>query len=136
MQRPPIISVLPLIAALAVSCAPVKPARSQELPPIAPAPPSATNAGVRIWRDIAYVSKGHERQKLDFYAPSPESGGAGPWPIVLYIHGGGWAVGNKSGNAAMGLCWQGYAVASIGYRLSSHAPFPAQIETAKPPYVT
>lgn len=125
MQRPPGRFTLFLFAALATSCAPVEPAHSQD------GLPSETIAGVRVWRDIAYVSEGHERQKLDFYAPSPESSGPGPWPCVVYIHGGAWEAGSKSGNAAVGLCWQGYAVASIGYRLSQHAPFPAQIEDCK-----
>ena len=126
MKLSPRLRALPLLALLAASCAPT---RAQNPPPQNP-PPSETNAGVRIWRDIAYVSEGHERQKLDFYAPSP-SAGPGPWPCVVFIHGGGWIAGSKSGNSAVGLCWRGYAVASIGYRLSNHAPFPAQIEDCK-----
>lgn len=109
---------------MAISCAPVETAHSQN------SPPSEVKAGVRIWRDIAYVPQGHSRQKLDFYAPS-SSGGPGPWPCVVFIHGGGWESGSRSGNGAMGLCWRGYAVASIGYRLSGDAPFPAQIEDCK-----
>ncbi len=124
MKRPLCLSASPLLAAFAISCAPVQVARSQN------SPPSETISGVRVWRDIAYVTKGHVRQKLDFYAPS-SSGGPGPWPCVVFMHGGGWQIGSKSWNTAMGLCWQGYAVASIGYRLSSDAPFPAQIEDCK-----
>ena len=127
MRRLSSLPALLLWTLLAASCTSVGTAHSQN------PPPSETHAGVRIWRDVAYVSKGHERQKLDFYAPSPDSGGAGPWPCVVFMHGGGWQAGSKSGNAAMGLCWRGYAVASIGYRLSSDAPFPAQIEDCKAP---
>jgi acetyl esterase/lipase len=124
MNHPLSLCTFPLFASLAISCAPVETAHSQSLPP------SETISGVRIWRDIAYVSKGHTRQKLDFCAPSA-SGGPGPWPCVVFIHGGGWESGSKSGNAALGLCWRGYAVASISYRLSGDAPFPAQIEDCK-----
>ena len=126
MKRSLHLAALPWLSMLALSCAPA------ETAPTAPlqASPTETISGVRVWRDIAYVSKGHTRQKLDFYAPS-SSGGPGPWPCVVFIHGGGWESGSKSGNGAMGLCWRGYAVASIGYRLSGDAPFPAQIEDCK-----
>jgi len=124
MKRPFPLCALPLLAVLTISCAPGETAHSQN------STPSETTAGVRIWRDIAYVSNGHARQKLDFCAPS-SSGGPGPWPCVVFIHGGGWQSGSKSGNGALGLCWRGYAVASIGYRLSGDAPFPAQIEDCK-----
>ncbi len=94
-------------------------------------PPTETKSGSRIWRDLAYVPNGHKRQKLDFYAPTDRSGGPGPWPCVVYMHGGGWENGGKRGNSAFVLCLRGYAVASIDYRLSGDAPFPAQIEDCK-----
>jgi acetyl esterase/lipase len=128
MKRPAYLFTLLLLTSSAVSCAPVETTDAKNAAPLQNTTPTETHAGVRVWRDIAYVSKGHARQKLDFYAPSS---GAGPWPCVVYMHGGGWQVGDKSANAAMGLCWQGYAVVSIGYRLSGDAPFPAQIEDCK-----
>ncbi len=118
------LSSLAFLAVFGASCAKTEPTQAQT------GPPSQTIGGVRIWKDVSYVSNGHARQKLDFYAPST-SGGPGPWPCVIWIHGGGWENGNKDGNGAMGLNWRSYATASIGYRLTDAGPFPAQIEDCK-----
>ena len=92
--------------------------------------PPRVSDGVKAHRDIAYVENGHERQKLDLYVP--EKAGA-PLPLLIWIHGGGWAAGSKDGCPPLrsGFTERGYAVASIGYRLSGHATFPAQIEDCK-----
>jgi|SRR5579875_487758 len=84
--------------------------------------------GVKVLRDLAYVPGGHERQKLDLYLPK---NAAGPLPLVVWIHGGGWQAGSKESTPALFLLGKGYAVASINYRLSQHATFPAQIEDCK-----
>lgn len=80
-------------------------------------------------RDIAYVPEGHERQKLDLYLP--EERGAEPLPLIIWVHGGAWRAGNKAGCPARRFVERGYAVASINYRLSQHAIFPAQIQDCK-----
>ncbi len=85
-------------------------------------------SGTRIERDLPYVTNGHPRQKLDLYLPTE---GAGPWPVIVWMHGGGWASGSKDNCGAWRQVQRGYAVASIGYRLSGDAPFPAQIEDCK-----
>jgi acetyl esterase/lipase len=69
----------------------------------------------------------HERQKLDLFVPK----GDGPFPLVLWVHGGGWTGGSKEGNPLMPMLAKGYAVASTNYRFSQHAPFPAQIHDCK-----
>ena len=84
--------------------------------------------GVKAQRDIAYVENGHERQKLDLYLPEKTSA---PLPLIIWIHGGGWQAGSKDNCPALRFTERGYAVASIGYRLSGHAVFPAQIEDCK-----
>jgi acetyl esterase/lipase len=86
--------------------------------------------GVTAHRDLPYVTNGHERQVLDLYLPKE---GAGPFPLVIWIHGGAWKAGNKDGCPPLrgGYVQQGYAVASLNYRLSQHAIFPAQIEDCK-----
>lgn len=86
--------------------------------------------GVRALRDLAYVENGHERQKLDLYLPAKAEG---PLPLLIWIHGGGWQNGSKEGcpPARQGYLERGYAVASLNYRLSGHAAFPAQIEDCK-----
>lgn len=87
-------------------------------------------AGVKALRDLAYVEAGHERQKLDLYLPEKAEG---PLPLIIWVHGGGWQNGSKDGCPPLraGYVERGYAVASLNYRLSSHAVFPAQIEDCK-----
>ena len=82
--------------------------------------------GVQAHRDLAYMT-GHERHKLDLYIPKSDK----PLPLVIWVHGGAWAGGNKDRHPALFLLGQGFAVASINYRLSQHARFPAQIEDCK-----
>ena len=90
----------------------------------------AQMAGVNALRDLVYVEGGHERQKLDLYLPEKAEG---PLPLIVWVHGGGWQNGSKDGCPPLraGYVAQGYAVASINYRLSGHAVFPAQIEDCK-----
>jgi acetyl esterase/lipase len=81
--------------------------------------------GVTAHKDLAYGD--HERQKLDLFVPQ----GDGPFPVALWVHGGGWQAGDKGGNPFMLLLAKGYAVASTNYRFSQQAPFPAQIYDVK-----
>lgn len=94
------------------------------------APAPAAPAGVIAHRDLPYVTNGHERQKLDLYVS--EKAGS-PQPLIIWIHGGGWASGSKEGCPPLreGFIARGYAVASLNYRLSGDAVFPAQIEDCK-----
>jgi acetyl esterase/lipase len=71
--------------------------------------------------------------ELDLYRPV---GATGPLPTVVWIHGGGWTTGSRAQvEQALWLVCEGFAVASIDYRLSgettSPATFPAQIHDAK-----
>jgi acetyl esterase/lipase len=52
-------------------------------------------------------------------------------PVVVWIHGGAWEGGSKAASPAVPLASRGFVVASIGYRLSQAAPFPAQIQDVK-----
>jgi acetyl esterase/lipase len=79
-------------------------------------------------RDLPYVVDGHERQKLDLYLPAADEK---PDAIVVWIHGGAWQAGDKQNCPARFLLADGFAVASVNYRLSQHATFPAQIEDCK-----
>lgn len=89
---------------------------------------SAAPGSVRDLRDIPYVTAGHERQRLDLYLPSQ---GDGLKPVIVWIHGGAWEAGSKANCPAKGMLAKGYVVASVGYRLSQHAVFPAQIQDCK-----
>jgi acetyl esterase/lipase len=55
---------------------------------------------------------------------------ANPIPAVIFIHGGGWFEGSQKKVSGV-LATRGYLVASIEYRLSGEAPWPAQIEDCK-----
>ena len=84
--------------------------------------------GITTYRDIAYVTDGHERQQLDLYVPDTGEN----LPLVIWVHGGAWRGGNKTHYVPKAYLNAGYAGASINYRLSQHAIFPAQIEDVKP----
>lgn len=77
---------------------------------------------------------------LDLYLP-PKSKvmPAGGWPVVIYIHGGGWRGGHKRQNGAFTdfpgtmaeIAARGFAVAAVDYRLSEEAKSPAAIKDVK-----
>jgi acetyl esterase/lipase len=100
-----------------------------------PAGPEVTDAR----KDIAYVPGAGSAQMLDRYLP--RRSGSTPHPLVIFIHGGRWAGGDKSalpdrGDMALDgyqrlLLTNGYAVASLNYRLSGDAKFPAQVHDVK-----
>ena len=104
-----------------------KPERPQIPPPgerrARPLPP-----GIKALRDIEYVPGGGRSRSLDVYLPEKADA---PLPLIVWIHGGGWSAGNKDGNQALRLMESGFATASINYRLSQEAIFPAQIEDCK-----
>ena len=83
------------------------------------------------FQDLAYVTNGHERQKLDLYLPDA----GGNLPLLIWVHGGAFRMGSKEGKefdpVPLHYLEQGYAIASLNYRLSQHAIFPAQIEDCK-----
>ena len=80
--------------------------------------------------DLAYANNDNVRQRL--YLALPDSHDASEKiPLVIYIHGGGWSGGNRDGfarpNSPFALGGKA-AVASIGYRLTGEAAWPAQEE--------
>jgi acetyl esterase/lipase len=101
--------------------------QSQQSKPPMPAPASASPAAVRL-SDVRYAPVS-PAQVLDLVVPA----GDGPFPLVIKIHGGAFLAGDKASelddvdllNAA------GYAVASLNYRLSCEALFPAAVQDVK-----
>lgn len=91
--------------------------------------PSNLPAGSAYAGDVAYATEGHKRQKLDiaFFKEGP------PRPLLVWIHGGAYMAGDKAENHAIWpeLMKSGYAVATINYRLSGDARWPAQITDCK-----
>ena len=88
----------------------------------------AESANAVVQRDLVYKRVNGEALTLDLYFPEKFSG---PLPVIVWIFGGGWAHGTKERCPAVALVDDGYAVASIDYRLTTTAPFPAQIEDCK-----
>jgi acetyl esterase/lipase len=84
--------------------------------------------GVKALRGVEYAKAGDKSLRLDIYTPTEPKGSL---PLVVWIHGGAWRGGSKENPRAVSLIGRGYAVASIGYRLSQEAIFPAQIEDCK-----
>ncbi|UUO05708.1 alpha/beta hydrolase [Blastopirellula sp. J2-11] len=90
--------------------------------------PRQLPSGVSMQKDLTYAKIGDRELKLDLYLPKEAQE---PLPLVIWVHGGGWMGGSKNGCPARWLVSDGYAVASVEYRLSGEAIFPAQIEDCK-----
>ena len=91
-------------------------------------PPTPVPAGVKATRDIEYVKGGSKAQALDVFAPEKADGAL---PLIVWIHGGAWSGGDKRLGMALAETTRGYVVASINYRLSGEAKWPAQIFDCK-----
>ena len=96
---------------------------------------------IRSELDIPYADNENPRQRLDLYLPRSAKK-AGPLPLVVFVHGGAFIFGDRKLDPAPGdpsgirlmlaLVSSGeYAGASIGYRLSTEAKWPAQIHDCK-----
>ena len=115
-----------------LALAPAASAQGRGLPSGGPAAPGgAGGAGgpAATYSDLAYASTSPS-QVLDLWLPSNPSG---PVPLVIFVHGGAFKGGDKSmeaGNVASVLA-EGYAAASLDYRLSGEAPFPAAVQDIK-----
>lgn len=94
---------------------------------------AALDLGVAVRRGIPYAQPGGRSLKLDLYLP-PERATPGPArPCVLFIHGGAWRYGSRRTNSYMCryLAARGLLCASIDYRLSHAARWPAQFEDCR-----
>lgn len=89
----------------------------------------------RVDRDVVYRTiMGYRPLTLDLYLP--DDPGA---PIILFVHGGGWRMGSKAtftptisvADSFEKIVAAGFAVASLDYRLSGEATFPAQVDDVR-----
>ena len=111
--------------------------KDQELPPL-------TDEGVGPWREVinaVYADLGRDPtpvekvERKDLAGVPCEviwpKGGAGPLPVAIYFHGGGWVTGNA--DALSNTCrWfadrLGAIVVNVDYRLAPEHPYPAAFE--------
>src|SRR5215469_442265 len=56
--------------------------------------------------------------------------GAGPFPVTIYLHGGGWIAGSSKSHRKLGMQFAeaGYLTINLDYRLAPEHPFPAGLE--------
>jgi acetyl esterase/lipase len=85
---------------------------------------------IRHAKDIEYGRAGDRPLLLDLYTPRDLKA---PVPGLIFIHGGGWKHGKKEDYHYYGITFasRGYLVASVQYRLSREAGYPAAIHDVK-----
>jgi len=87
-------------------------------------------APVQLRKDLVYAQHGDLSLGLDLYLPGRGDAAA---PLVILVHGGGWASGERRNMApiAARLAERGYAAATLSYRLSGQATYPAAVNDVK-----
>jgi len=148
-------ALLPIVACLLVvtsGCSPQQVSVEPETPPPTPPPgfesqeaamaavlagkvplvqpPSEMPPAVAETKDIEYGKVGDRALLLDLYLPKDSTE---PLPGIIFIHGGGWKKGDRGDYKYYTVLYaqEGYACATISYRFSTEAKFPAAVEDAK-----
>ena len=133
MLRRGLLGALFALAALSAAAAADKPAPPNLNQPV------AFPGGVTAQRDLTYAAlDGFRPLTLDLYQPASKPKDA-PRPAILFVHGGGWASGDARHlngfedfpATLAALAAKGYVVASVNYRLSGEAHFPAAVQDVK-----
>ena len=85
---------------------------------------------VELSANLVYDSSGGRPILLDLYLPR---GAPRPMPVIVCLHAGGWRAGNRkqAPDLSHNFARHGFAMASIDYRLSGEATFPAQLHDVK-----
>ena len=90
-------------------------------------PHAEEELGLKIERDLVFATVGEHELKLDLFLQLDNKSA----PLVVWIHGGGWRAGSRKSPRIQGVTKFGYALASISYRFTDQAIFPAQIHDCK-----
>lgn len=111
----------PLLIALAGLALVAGPARAQKDPPV---PDTVT-----FEKGVEYANPDGQHLQLNIARPK----GAGPFPAVLFVHGGGFRAGSREGynGQIVRLAAQGYVAVTVSYRLAPKYPFPAAVHDTK-----
>jgi acetyl esterase/lipase len=80
-----------------------------------------------VTKDIVFATVGDIPLALDLYQPKGKANNG----LIVWIHGGAWRSGSKEKVPILGLVDKGWALASVNYRLSGQARFPAQSHDIK-----
>ncbi len=87
----------------------------------------AVSAEVQVLKNIEYANVNSHSLQLDLYLPAEVKSPR----LIVWVHGGAWRSGSKNSVPILDLTKQEYAIASVDYRLSPVAKFPAQIHDIK-----
>lgn len=87
---------------------------------------SEAQAAGKVLRDVKFASVGEAPLLLDLYLPEGK-----PIGLIVWVHGGAWRAGSKSQVDVLKLTEKQWAIASVDYRLSGVAKFPAQVHDIK-----
>ncbi len=77
---------------------------------------------------VEYAKVAGKSLKLDFYQPDDHSKSR---PLIVWVHGGAWRAGNRKSVPIKELLNKGFAIASVDYRLTPVAPYPANVHDIK-----
>ncbi|WP_112479420.1 alpha/beta hydrolase [Vibrio variabilis] len=94
-------------------------------------PVSLANANYTVRKDIVFKQVGDKTLALDLYLPTVTK--TQPAPLLIWVHGGAWkrgskdAIPTKNPRLLNSFLERGYALASVDYRLSGEATFPAPV---------
>lgn len=85
-------------------------------------------ATFKLIEDVEYARVDGQALCLDVMQPH----GPGPHPVLIYLHGGAFAIGSKRTHRAIAAAYaaQGYLVCNVDYRLAPRHPFPAALQDA------
>jgi acetyl esterase/lipase len=138
-----LISPVKFIADQSVTPEPAKQKQTEQNNPVQKNNPDQKTVPVKqtehdsfiVLENIPYIKDGGIHQQLDLYLPKNYQTATQPFPLIIVIHGGGWIGGSK--DSAKFVEWSrffaenGYAVASINYRLRPKFLLPTQIIDSK-----
>lgn len=103
--------------------------KNKEVAIVGAVPPKAAD-GIEFRENVEYGTGGGTKLTLHLARPADIKE---PLPCLVFIHGGGWAAGNKNDlkDAVRDAARRGYVAVSVGYRFAPKDPFPAQVEDVK-----
>lgn len=97
--------------------------------PFITCPPTDVPAEIEARKGLVYASYGSRQMRLDLFKPRRE----GVFPAIIIVHGGAWITGHHTmeNPLAIALARRGFVTATVEYRLSNEAKYPAQIHDLK-----